>query len=53
MRSENYNALEETAYLLSTPANAEHLRASIKQAEQGQYKENQLIEIEDEDKRDE
>jgi len=47
MRLEDYNAIEETDYLLSTPANAEHLKASIKQAEQGQYKKYKLIEDED------
>lgn len=44
MSLEDYNAIEETAYLLRIPANAEHLRASIKQSEQGQYKKNKLIE---------
>lgn len=30
-----FNAIEETAYLLRSPANAESLRASIKQYEEG------------------
>lgn len=32
---EDYNAMEETAYLLRIPANAERLRESLKQAEEG------------------
>ena len=35
MSLEDYNAIEETAYLLRSPENAERLLASIKQAEQG------------------
>ena len=31
----DYNSIQETAYLLSSPANAEHLRASVADAEQG------------------
>lgn len=33
---EDYNALMETEYLLSNPANAEHLREGIAQAERGE-----------------
>lgn len=33
MSFEDYSAIEETAYLLRSPANAERLRLSIKQAE--------------------
>lgn len=32
---ERYEAMEETAHLLSTPANAAHLMESIKQASEG------------------
>jgi antitoxin YefM len=32
-----YEGLEETLYLLSDPANAEHLRKSIAQAEAGEF----------------
>lgn len=32
---EDYQAMEETAYLLSTPANREHLERSLKQATKG------------------
>ena len=31
----DYNSIQETAYLLSSPANAERLRSSIADAEQG------------------
>jgi antitoxin YefM len=34
MSLEDYNSIEETAYLLRSPANAERLRQSIKQAEE-------------------
>lgn len=37
MSLEDYNAIQETAYLLRSPANAENLRTSIKQYEQGKY----------------
>jgi len=32
---EDYQALEETAYLLSSPANRAHLERSLNQAQQG------------------
>jgi antitoxin YefM len=32
-----YEALEETLHLLSNPANAEHLRKSMAQAEAGDF----------------
>lgn len=44
MSLEDYNAIAETAYLLRSPANSTHLRASIRQYEQGKYKERKLIE---------
>lgn len=31
----DYNSIQETGYLLSSPANAERLRASVADAEQG------------------
>jgi len=36
--------LRETLHLLSSPANAEHLRQSIAQANAGQLEEHELIE---------
>ena len=43
MSLEDYNAIEETAYLLRSPANAANLRKSIKQYEQGKCKKRNLI----------
>lgn len=43
MSLEDYNAIEETAYLLRSPANAERLRQSIKQAEDGKLIKHGLI----------
>lgn len=39
---ELYDALEETAHLLSTPANAKRLMTGIKQAKQGKVKARDL-----------
>lgn len=44
MSLEDFNAIEETAYLLRNPANAERLRESIKQAEKGEIFHQDLIE---------
>lgn len=44
MSLEDYNAIEETAYLLRSPANAERLLKSIKQAETGKLIKHDLIE---------
>ncbi len=38
-----YNSLMETVYLLKSPANAEHLRKSIEQYQQGETKERDLF----------
>ena len=46
MSLEDYNSIEETMYLLRSPANAERLRASIAEFEAGKYK---IRDIEDED----
>ncbi len=45
MPLDEFNSLQETLYLLSNPANAEHLRQSIAQAKIGKTKERKLIEI--------
>ncbi len=40
-----FNSWQETAYLLSNPANAEHLRKSLTEAESGLVSERELIEV--------
>ena len=40
---EDYNSLVETQYLLSTEANADHLRRSLDQARSGKLVERDLI----------
>lgn len=44
MSLEDYNAIEETAYLLRSTKNAARLRESIKQYEKGEGKIRDLIE---------
>lgn len=44
MSLDEFNSWQETLYLLSNPANAEHLMASIKQAQSGQKLAHTLIE---------
>ena len=41
---EEFNAWQETLYMLSNPANAEHLRQSIAEAKAGKTLESALIE---------
>ncbi len=41
---ESYNAIQETAYLLRSPVNADNLRQSIKQYESGSYHKKGMIE---------
>jgi antitoxin YefM len=41
---DEFNAWQETAYLLSNPANAAHLRQSIAEAQAGKIVERELIE---------
>lgn len=43
MSLDEFNAWQETLYLLSNPANPEHLRESIKQAKSGQKSVRKLI----------
>jgi antitoxin YefM len=44
MSLEDYASLEETCYLLSSPANAERLLASIAELEDGKGTEHELLE---------
>lgn len=44
MSLEDFNAIEETAYLLKSPKNAKTLRQSFDQRKQGKIKERELIE---------
>ena len=39
----DWNAMEETMHLLSTPTNAERLRSSIRQLDAGKGTERQLV----------
>ncbi len=43
MSLEDFNAIQETAYLLHSPANAKNLRASIKQYQEGNCKKRNII----------
>jgi antitoxin YefM len=42
---DEFNAWQETLYLLSNPANAEHLRQSMAEAKMGKTLERELVEI--------
>lgn len=42
---DDFNALTETNYLLSVPANAKHLGESLKQAREGELLRKKLIEV--------
>ena len=44
MPMDEFNSWQETLYLLSNPANADHLRQSMAQAHVGQATEKELIE---------
>ena len=41
---DEYNSWKETLYLLGSPANAEHLRRSIAEAQVGKGEERELLE---------
>jgi antitoxin YefM len=43
MSLEDYNALQETVYLLRSPANAENLLNSIKEYEQGKIQRKDIL----------
>jgi antitoxin YefM len=45
MSLDEFDSWQETLYLLSNPANAEHLRESIAQAKIGKRHERELIEL--------
>ena len=42
---DDFNSWKETIYLLSNPANAEHLRKSIEEARSGQIEEKELLDV--------
>lgn len=42
---DEYNSWKETLYLLSNPANANHLRSSIAEAQAGQIQERELLDL--------
>lgn len=44
MSEREFNSWQETIYLLSNPANAEHLRKSLAEADSGLTSERELIE---------
>ncbi len=44
MSESEFNSWQETIYLLSNPANAEHLRKSLAEADAGLISEKELIE---------
>ncbi len=41
---EDFSSMQETDYLLKSPKNAKHLRASIRQFKEGHYQARDLIE---------
>jgi len=47
MSLEDYNAIEETMYLLRSPKNAQRLYKALEQLKQGKYQERELIEEEE------
>lgn len=44
MSLEDYNAIEETLYLLRSPRNAQRLREALKRAEKGEFLKRELLE---------
>lgn len=49
--AEEYEALQETAYLLRSPANARRLLRSYQEAQDGDYESRELIRGEDDEER--
>ncbi len=47
MSLEDYNAIEETMYLLRSPKNAQRLYKALEQLKQGKYQKRELIEEEE------
>ena len=45
MSLDEFNSWQETIYLLSNPANADHLRKSIEQAKNGKTIERKLVDL--------
>ena len=45
MSLEDYNALEETAYILSSPKNSQRILASLAELREGKGQEHELIEL--------
>jgi antitoxin YefM len=45
MSLEEFNSWQETLYLLSNPANAEHLRRSLQEAREGKGTERELLDL--------
>lgn len=43
MSLEEFNSWQETLYLLSNPANAEHLQRSLREAREGKTAERELL----------
>jgi len=45
MSLEDYNALQETAYILSNPNNAKHVLYSLAELREGKGKEHELVDL--------
>ncbi len=45
MSLDDYNSLQETAYILSNPNNAKHVLSSLEELRQGKGKERNLVEF--------
>lgn len=45
MSLEDYNSLEETAYILSSPKNAQRILASLAELREGKGQDHELVEL--------